>query len=112
MPTAYATAYAYAGYGTTSSTSSDSHLFLINQIEFMKLMDMEDQLQSQKTAASIQGQSALLGLIGGAGNYLQSQGINYPTTTPSGTIPQAPAMNQGTQLIWVLQEGLQKAVVL
>jgi hypothetical protein len=67
-------------------------------IEFKKNMDMEDQLQKQKTASSIQGQSALLGLISGAGNYLQSQGINYPTTTPSGTIPQTPAMNQGTQV--------------
>jgi hypothetical protein len=67
-------------------------------IEFKKNMDMEEQLQKQKTATSIQGQSALLGLIGGAGNYLQSQGINYPTTTPSGTIPQTPAMNQGAQV--------------
>lgn len=67
-------------------------------IEFKKNMDMEEQLQKQKTAASIQGQSALLGLIGGAGEYLQSQGMNYPTTTPSGTIPQTPAMNQGTQV--------------
>ena len=67
-------------------------------IEFKKNMDMEEQLQKQKTATSIQGQSALLGLIGGAGDYLQSQGMNYPTTTPSGTIPQTPAMNQGTQV--------------
>jgi hypothetical protein len=67
-------------------------------IAFKKNMDMEEQLQKQKTATSIQGQSALLGLIGGAGNYLQSQGINYPTTTPSGTIPQTPAMNQGAQV--------------
>jgi hypothetical protein len=67
-------------------------------IEFKKNMDMEGQLQQQKTASSLQGQSALLGLIGGAGNYLQSQGMNYPTTTPSGTRPQAPAMNQGTQV--------------
>ena len=67
-------------------------------IEFKKNMDMEEQLQKQKTAASIQGQSALLGLIGGAGDYLQSQGMNYPTTTPSGTIPQTPAMNQGAQV--------------
>jgi hypothetical protein len=67
-------------------------------IEFKKNMDMEEQLQKQKTATSIQGQSALLGLIGGAGDYLQSQGMNYPTTTPSGTIPQTPAMNQGAQV--------------
>jgi len=67
-------------------------------IAFKKNMDMEEQLQQQKTASSIQGQSALLGLISGGGDYLQSQGINYPTTTPSGTIPQAPAMNQGTQV--------------
>jgi len=61
-------------------------------------MDMEEQLQQQRTASSIQGQSALLGLISGGGDYLQSQGMNYPTTTPSGTIPQTPAMNQGTQV--------------
>jgi hypothetical protein len=67
-------------------------------IEFKKNMDMEDQLQKERTASSIQGQSALLGLISGGGNYLQSQGMNYPTTTPSGTRPQAPAMNQGTQV--------------
>jgi len=67
-------------------------------IEFKKNMDMEEQLQKQKTATSIQGQSALLGLISGGGDYLQSQGMNYPTTTPSGTIPQTPAMNQGTQV--------------
>ena len=67
-------------------------------IAFKKNMDMEEQLQQQRTASSIQGQSALLGLISGGGNYLQSQGVNYPTTTPSGAIPQAPAMNQGTQV--------------
>jgi hypothetical protein len=67
-------------------------------IEFKKNMDMEGQLQQQKSASDLQGQAALLGLIGGAGNYLQSQGMNYPTTTPSGTRPQAPAMNQGTQV--------------
>jgi hypothetical protein len=67
-------------------------------IAFKKNMDMEDQLQKERTASSIQGQSALLGLISGGGNYLQSQGMNYPTTTPSGTRPQAPAMNQGTQV--------------
>ena len=67
-------------------------------IEFKKNMDMEEQLQKQRSTASLQGQSALLGLIGGAGDYLQSQGMNYPTTTPSGTIPQTPAMNQGTQV--------------
>jgi hypothetical protein len=67
-------------------------------IEFKKNMDMEGQLQQQKSSSDLQGQAALLGLIGGAGNYLQSQGMNYPTTTPSGTRPQAPAMNQGTQV--------------
>lgn len=67
-------------------------------IEFKKNMDMEGQLQQQKSVSDLQGQAALLGLIGGAGNYLQSQGMNYPTTTPSGTRPQAPAMNQGTQV--------------
>ena len=67
-------------------------------IAFKKNMDMEEQLQKQKTASSLKGQSALLGLIGGAGNYLQSQGIGYPTTTPSGAIPQTPAVNQGAQV--------------
>jgi len=67
-------------------------------IAFKKNMDMEEQLQQQKTASSLKGQSALLGLIGGAGNYLQSQGIGYPTTTPSGAIPQTPAVNQGAQV--------------
>jgi hypothetical protein len=67
-------------------------------IAFKKNMDMEEQLQQQKTASSLKGQSALLGLIGGAGNYLQSQGIGYPTTTPSGSIPQTPAVNQGAQV--------------
>jgi hypothetical protein len=67
-------------------------------IAFKKNMDMEEQLQKQKTASSLKGQSSLLGLIGGAGNYLQSQGIGYPTTTPSGTIPQTPAVNQGAQV--------------
>jgi hypothetical protein len=67
-------------------------------IAFKKNMDMEEQLQKQKTASSLKGQSSLLGLIGGAGNYLQSQGIGYPTTTPSGSIPQTPAVNQGAQV--------------
>ena len=67
-------------------------------IAFKKNMDMEEQLQKQKTASSLKGQSSLLGLIGGAGNYLQSQGIGYPTTTPSGAIPQTPAVNQGAQV--------------
>jgi hypothetical protein len=48
--------------------------------------------------AGLQGQQTLSGLLAGAGNYLQSQGINYPTTTPSGTIPQVPSINQGSQV--------------
>jgi hypothetical protein len=67
-------------------------------IEFKKNMDMEEQLQQQKKISSLQGQTSLLGMMTQAGNYLQSQGMNYPTTTPSGTRPQTPAMNQGTQV--------------
>jgi hypothetical protein len=60
--------------------------------QFMSALDMDETKRRQD------GQQALSSMIGGAGNYLQSQGINYPTTTPSGTRPQAPAMNQGTQV--------------
>jgi hypothetical protein len=60
--------------------------------QFMSTLDMDETKRRQD------GQQALSSMMGGAGNYLQSQGINYPTTTPSGTIPQTPAMNQGTQV--------------
>jgi hypothetical protein len=60
--------------------------------QFMSALDMDEKKRRQD------GQQALSSMIGGAGNYLQSQGMNYPTTTPSGTRPQAPAMNQGTQV--------------
>jgi hypothetical protein len=60
--------------------------------QFMSALDMDETKRRQD------GQQALSSMIGGAGNYLQSLGINYPTTTPSGTRPQAPAINQGTQV--------------
>jgi hypothetical protein len=60
--------------------------------QFMSALDMDETKRRQD------GQQALSSMIGGAGNYLQSLGMNYPTTTPSGTRPQAPAINQGTQV--------------
>ena len=60
--------------------------------QFMSTLDMDETKRRQD------GQQALSSMIGGAGNYLQSQGINYPTTTPSGTIPKPIAPNQGSQV--------------
>ena len=60
--------------------------------QFMSTLDMDETKRRQD------GQQALSSMIGGAGNYLQSQGINYPTTTPSGTIPKPMAPNQGSQV--------------
>ena len=70
--------------------------------QFMSTLDMDETKRRQD------GQQALSSMIGGAGNYLQSQGINYPTTTPSGTIPKPMAPNLGSQVN--LQEGLLRAV--
>jgi hypothetical protein len=60
--------------------------------QFMSTLDMDETKRRQD------GQQALSSMLGGAGNYLQSQGINYPTTTPSGTIPKPMAPNQGSQV--------------
>jgi hypothetical protein len=60
--------------------------------QFMNVLDADE------TKRRRDGQQTLESLIGGAGNYLQSQGIGYPTTTPSGSIPQTPAVNQGAQV--------------
>jgi hypothetical protein len=60
--------------------------------QFMNIIDADE------TKRRRDGQKSLESLIGGAGNYLQSQGIGYPTTTPSGSIPQTPAVNQGAQV--------------
>jgi hypothetical protein len=65
------------------------------QKEFMKLMDMEDQLQSQKRSQSTQ---ALASLIGLGTNFAGSQ---YPQTSPSGQAvqpPPTPPMNYGSQV--------------
>jgi len=50
------------------------------QKEFMKLMDMEEQVQGQKQAAALQGTSALAGLLSSAEGMMQQ----YPQTSPSG----------------------------
>jgi hypothetical protein len=60
--------------------------------QFMNVLDADE------TKRRRDGQQTLESLMGGAGNYLQSQGIGYPTTTPSGSIPQTPAVNQGAQV--------------
>jgi hypothetical protein len=65
------------------------------QKEFMRLMDMEDQLQSQKRSQSTQ---ALASLIGLGTNFAGSQ---YPQTSPSGQAvqpPPTPPMNYGSQV--------------
>ena len=65
------------------------------QKEFMKLMDMEDQLQSQKRSQSTQ---ALASLIGLGTNFASNQ---YPQTSPSGQAvqpPPTPPMNYGSQV--------------
>jgi hypothetical protein len=65
------------------------------QKEFMKLMDMEDQLQSQKRSQSTQ---ALASLIGLGTDFASNQ---YPQTSPSGQAvqpPPTPPMNYGSQV--------------
>jgi len=65
------------------------------QKEFMKLMDMEDQVQSQKRSQSTQ---ALANLMGLGMNFVGSQ---YPQTSPSGQAvqpPPTPPMNYGSQV--------------
>lgn len=65
------------------------------QKEFMKLMDMEDQVQSQKRSQSTQ---ALANLMGLGMNFAGSQ---YPQTSPSGQAvqpPLPPPMTYGSQV--------------
>jgi len=67
------------------------------QKEFMKLMDMEEQVQSQKQAAALQGTSALAGLLSSAEGMMQQ----YPQTSPSGQAvqpPSPPPMTYGSQV--------------
>lgn len=72
------------------------------QKEFMKLMDMEDQVQSQKRSQSTQ---ALANLMGLGMNFAGSQ---YPQTSPSGQAvqpPPTPPMNYGSQVNMGLAAG-------
>jgi len=72
------------------------------QKEFMKLMDMEDQVQSQKRSQSTQ---ALANLMGLGMNFAGSQ---YPQTSPSGQAvqpPPTPPMNYGSQVNMGLATG-------
>lgn len=65
------------------------------QKEFIKLMDMEDQLQSQKRSQSTQ---ALASLIGLGTDFVSNQ---YPQTSPGGQAvqpPPTPPMNYGSQV--------------
>jgi len=67
------------------------------QKEFMKLMDMENQVQSQKQAAALQGTSVLAGLLSSAEGMMQQ----YPQTSSSGQAvqpPPTPPMNYGSQV--------------
>ncbi len=65
------------------------------QQEFMKLMDMEEQVQSQKSSQSTQ---ALANIMGLGMNFASNQ---YPQTSPSGQAvqpPSPPPMNYGSQV--------------
>ena len=65
------------------------------QKEFIKLMDMEEQVQSQKSSQSTQ---ALANIMGLGMNFASNQ---YPQTSPSGQAvqpPSPPPMNYGSQV--------------
>jgi hypothetical protein len=65
------------------------------QQEFIKLMDMEEQVQSQKSSQSTQ---ALANIMGLGMNFASNQ---YPQTSPSGQAvqpPSPPPMNYGSQV--------------
>lgn len=72
------------------------------QKEFIKLMDMEEQLQSQKSSQSTQSLANIMGL---GMNFVGSQ---YPQTSPSGQAvqpPPTPPMNYGSQVNMGLAAG-------
>jgi len=72
------------------------------QKEFMKLMDMEDQVQSQKRSQSTQALANLMGL------GMDFVGSQYPQTSPSGQAvqpPPTPPMNYGSQVNMGLAAG-------
>lgn len=72
------------------------------QKEFIKLMDMEEQLQSQKSSQSTQSLASIMGL---GMNFVGSQ---YPQTSPSGQAvqpPPTPPMNYGSQVNMGLAAG-------
>jgi hypothetical protein len=74
------------------------------QKEFMKLMDMEEQVQGQKQAAALQGTSALAGLLSSAEGMMQQ----YPQTSPNGQAvqpPSPPPMTYGSQVNLGLASG-------
>jgi hypothetical protein len=74
------------------------------QKEFMKLMDMEEQVQGQKQAAALQGTSALASLLSSAEGMMQQ----YPQTSPSGQAvqpPPTPPMTYGSQVNLGLASG-------
>ena len=74
------------------------------QKEFMKLMDMEEQVQGQKQAAALQGTSALANLLSSAEGMMQQ----YPQTSPSGQAvqpPSPPPMTYGSQVNLGLASG-------
>jgi hypothetical protein len=72
------------------------------QKEFMKLMDMEDQVQSQKRSQSTQALASIMGL------GMNFAGNQYPQTSPSGQAvqpPPTPPMNYGSQVNMGLAAG-------
>lgn len=72
------------------------------QQEFIKLMDMEEQLQSQKSSQSTQSLASIMGL---GMNFASNQ---YPQTSPSGQAvqpPPTPPMNYGSQVNMGLAAG-------
>ncbi|MCH9621740.1 MAG: hypothetical protein S4CHLAM20_11670 [Chlamydiia bacterium] len=72
------------------------------QKEFIKLMDMEEQLQSQKSSQSTQSLASIMGL---GMNFASNQ---YPQTSPSGQAvqpPPTPPMNYGSQVNMGLAAG-------
>ena len=73
--------------------------------QFMKMMDMQEQVDQQKAMGQLQGQSAILGLIGAATSQGNQQGVY---NQPNGQMPQLPKAlptNYGSQVNLGLAEG-------
>ena len=78
-----------------SQTGSGVEPLPDQQKEFIKLMDMEEKLQSQKSSQSTQDLANIMGL---GMNFASNQ---YPQTSPSGQAvqpPSPPPMNYGSQV--------------